>query len=66
MDRTDFRHLAIIEAHAQLVRFVQRKQMTSVEAARIAVEHGDALADAMTIEAAEAIRKSSQGDIEYG
>ncbi len=49
MDKIDFRHRAIIEAHAQLIRFVQRKQMTSEAAAKLAVEHGDALVEAMTV-----------------
>ena len=38
---------AVIENHAQLIRFVQRKQMTSDEAAKLAIEHAVALLDAV-------------------
>lgn len=47
MDKIDFRHHAIIEAHAQLIRFVQRGQMTSEEAAQLSVAHGDALVEGL-------------------
>lgn len=53
MDRIDLRHHAIIEAHAQLIRFVQRGTMTSFDAAKLAVAHGDALVDALTVDASD-------------
>ncbi len=50
MDKIDFRHRAIIEAHAQLVRYVRiGAGMTCKQAAELAVKHGDALVEAMTV-----------------
>lgn len=37
------RELSAIENHAQLLRFVVREQMTSEQAARLAINHADAL-----------------------
>jgi hypothetical protein len=39
--------LAAIENHAQLIRFVQRDQMTSKDAAELAVSHACHLMDAL-------------------
>jgi hypothetical protein len=57
MDRIDFRNRAIIETHAQLIRFVVRGQFSSEHAAQMAILHGDALLNAMTTETARSMRE---------
>lgn len=58
MERIDFRHQAILGAHAQLTRLVARKQLSVAEACDLSIKYGDALVEAMTVDVAQEIRAS--------